>query len=428
LKPVLHRGVLSARLKDNIISLFAIQAVTYLVPLVSLPYLVRVLGTDAFGRVTFAIACTQYFTVLTEYGFNLSATRRAAVLEGNMQELSRLLTATTSLRVLFCVFGFLCLNAIVAWLPRFEEDRALYVFAYVAVVGQAIFPGWLFQGLGRMPVLTACTVAGQLISLAALFTFVKTPSDYRIAAGLQGGAYVVAGLLAWAFLRRKADLDLLWPGWSYIAKVLREGLDVFVSTAAMSLYTTTNIVVLGLLTSPRAVAYFAVADKLIRACHGLTAPISQAVYPHIARLTTDSTDRAFTFIRGLLRWQSALALLVSGLVFAFAGPLVQLLFGSGFAESTLVVRIMAFLPLIVACSNVLGVQTMLNFGMNRSFTRIIVLSGLINLALLFVLATRYAAEGAALAVVATEVAVVALMSVSLHRAGLFSRLFCRAGA
>ena len=419
---------MSRQLRRNITALFTLQAATYALPLISLPYLTRVLGTENFGRVAFAMALTQYFSVLTDYGFNLSATQHVAIAKDDEAELSKILNAVVALKLMLCLSGAFCLAMLLYFVPMLTQDWRLYALAYLAVLGHALFPAWYFQGLERMTAVTACSIVAQLLALLALFASVQDSGDYRTAAALQAAAPLAAGVFAWLILWRSGRLKLCWPGWRYLAQTLQEGWHVFISTAAISLYTTTNIVVLGLLANPQAVAYFAVADKLIKAVHGLTSPLSQAVYPHIARLGAQSRDAALSFIGRLLRWQSLATLAFSCGLFVLADRVVGMLFGPGFEDSTPVVRWMAMLPFIVGLSNVFGVQTMLNFGMRRSFSRILLGSGLINLALLVPLASSYGAEGAAVSVLATELVVVLLMGLSLARGGLLSRILNRSVA
>ncbi|MDP3761262.1 MAG: flippase [Ramlibacter sp.] len=419
---------MSRQLRHNITALFTLQAATYALPLISLPYLTRVLGTENFGRMAFAMAVIQYFTVLTDYGFNLSATQRVAIVKDDEAELSKILSAVVALKFMLCLAGALGLTVLLYFVPVLSQDWRLYALAYLAVLGHALFPVWLFQGMERMTAVTACSIAAQLLSLLALFAWVQDADHYRTAAALQAAAPLAAGVLAWIILWRAGNLRLRWPGRRYLAQTLQEGWHVFISTAAISLYTTTNIVVLGLLTNPQTVAYFAVADKLIKAVHGLTSPLSQAVYPHVARLGAQSRDAALAFIGRLLRWQSLATLAFSCGLFVLADFIVRILFGPGFEESMPVVQWMALLPFVVGLSNVFGVQTMLNFGLKRSFSRILLGSGLINLALLVPLASHYGAQGAAASVLMTELVVVVLMGLSLAREGLLSRLLYRSAA
>lgn len=309
------------------------------------------------------------------------------------------------------------------WLvPAFTKNWLLYVLVYLTVVGNFLFPVWLFQGLERMRHITVFTILARTLVVIAIFAFVHQQSDYRLAAALQASGMVIAGLLAIVFIPRIVRLRLHWPGLAQLRHVIVDGWHVFLSTAAISLYTSSNVFFLGLLTNATAVGYFAAAEKLIKAVQGLVGPVSQAVYPHVAALSARSPKDALAFIAKLLRIQGAATLALSLLLFMLAEPVVHLLLGGRFQESVRLVEWMAVLPFIIGLSNVFGIQTMLNFDMKQSFSRILLASGLINIALIVPLAYWLGAEGAAISVVLTELVVTATMAFALARNGLLRHI------
>lgn len=401
-------------------ALSGLQGAAYLLPLVSVPYLVRVLGSGNFGRTAFALACVQYLVLIVDFGFGFSATRRSALLRDNHAELDRLVSCVAAVRVLLCAVAGIILCAAVALVPPFSADAPLYLAAYLVVVGQALLPGWLLQGLGRMHVLAACVGAGQLLTLAGLLLLVGDPADYRLAVALQGAGACAAAMVAWAYLLAARLARLKWPSRSGMQEAVVEGWPFFLSGASVSLYTSSNTVLLGLVGTPQAVGYFAAADKLVRAVQGLIAPVSQAVYPHVARLAGQSRARTLSFLHKLLKWQGSATLGLSLATFVFAQPLVHLLFGPTFDASVPIVACMAALPAMVGLSNVFGVQTMLNFGMQSSFNRILVVSGVVNVLLVCLLAPGYGGLGVAASIMVTELVVLGAMGFILRRAGLLS--------
>ncbi len=409
-------------LRKNIVSLFILQGANYLLPLITVPYLVRVLGAENFGRIAFAQAFIQYFVVLTDYGFNLSATRAVALVRDDTERLSSLFSAVMIVKSTLMVLGFGVMLLIVKLVPVFDRDWSLYVVVYLLVVGNVLFPIWLFQGLERMRHITTLTLLARTLAVISIFAFVHQRGDYLLAAALQAGGMVIAGLLALAVIPRVVHLHLHWPGVAQLRQVMADGWHVFLSTAAISLYTSSNVFFLGLLTNPTTVGYFAAAEKLIKAVQGLITPVSQAVYPHIATLTSRSHEAALTFIGKLLRVQGGATLILSFLLFILAEPLVDLLLGSQFQASVELVKWMAALPFIIGLSNVFGIQTMLNFDLKHTFSHILVASGFINIALIIPLAHWLGAEGAAISVLLTEIIVTILMSVALMRRGLLHKM------
>jgi polysaccharide transporter, PST family len=415
----------SSRLGENVMALFGLQAVTMALPLLTLPYLLRVLGPENYGRVALAQALVQYFVLVTDYGFNLTATRRVSALRNDPVALGELVGAVTAIKLGLLAVCAVLLVVLVAVVPVFERDWPLYSGAYLAVAGGVVFPIWLLQGLQRMRLVSGCTVAAQLLALAAILMLVRRPSDFWLAATLQASAPGVAGLIALWVLLRTGTLSIAWPTRQAVMQSLAEGWHVFVSTAATSLYSNTNIIVLGLLGSPAAVGQFSAAEKLLRAVQNLISPLSQSVFPHVAQLCAQSERAALDFLYKFLRVTGAFTAILSICIIIFGPAMIEFLFGPLFSSSGHILQLMAPLILIVGISNVLGVQTMLNFGLEKAFSRILIASGLLNLVLLATLVPSLGARGAGIALVATELAVTTMMALALGRTKLLAQLLRR---
>ena len=405
------------RLIENISSLFVLQAANYVLPMVTIPYLVRVLGPDKFGLIAFAQAFIQYFIILSDYGFNLSATRQIAIHRDDPTAISDIFSAVMSVKLGLMLIGFVVMSVIVLLIPRFHANMALYHILFLTVLSNVLFPIWLFQGMERMKYVTVLSLIARSISLIAIFLFVHKESDYLLAAAAQPAGLALSGVLALFSIKRLTRLHLNIPSRQSLRKALDEGWHVFLSTAAISLYTTSSAFILGLIAGNTAVGYFSGADKICKAIQGLFSPISQAIYPHISNLVSKSKEDALAFIRKSLKWIGIGSLMASIALFAFASPLVVLILGDKFLPAVNILRCMAFLPFIVALSNVFGMQTMLTFGMNKAFSKIIIISGLINLILIVPLTCKFGAEGTAISVLITEIIVTVSMGAALQKSG-----------
>jgi len=383
-----------------------LQGANYVLPLITLPYLVRVLGPGKFGLLAFAQAFTQYFVILTDYGFNLTATRQIAIHRDDTKKVSEIFSVVMIIKFALMVVSFLLMAAIVLAVPMFHADWRVYFLTFLMVLGNVLFPVWFFQGMERMKYITVLNISAKFIAVVAIFVFVQKQSDYLIAAGIQSGGFVIAGLLGLFSLRRVAPLRSAFPSWRAIVETLREGWHVFISTGAISLYTSSNTFILGLVTNTVTVGYFSAADKLVRAVQGILTPVSQAIYPHINALARQSREAALTFITKSLKWLGLVSLMGSVLLFIAAEPLVMLVLGSQYAASIALLRWMAFLPFIIAMSNVFGMQTMLTFGMDRLVGRILLLAGLINLTIIVPLVCALGPAGAAISLLIPETFVV----------------------
>lgn len=412
---ILHRGLLrvgidrgprthmtDANLKKNIGALFVLQGANYLLPLVTLPYLVRVLGAETFGRIAFAQALIAYFVFLTEYGFNLSATRAVAQTRQDPEALSRLASAVMIIKSAIMLAGFMLLIAIVFSIPEWRADWPLFAWTYLAVVGSVSFPLWLFQGLERMLHITLHTLLARLVIVVATFGLVRETADYHLAAALQAGAMVLAGLIAHVHLPRIVSIKWTWPGGNEIRRMTREGSHVFVASFAGNVANSSNVFFLGLVAAPAVVGYFAAAEKLIRALQGLIYPVSQAVYPHVARVLERSYDDAIALVSRLARTFSVGAASVSLLVFVFANQITGVMYGDGFRETADIMRLMSSVPLLVALNNIFGAQTLAQFGFGKLLVGSTVLPTIIHVVSLYFVAVRFGASGVAWLVVFTE--------------------------
>ncbi len=406
-------------LRDNIISLFILQGAEYILPLITVPYLVRILGPEKFGLIAFAQAFIQYFVLLTDYGFNLSATRLISIHRHDINRRSQIFWSTIWAKIGLMVVSFCILVSVVFSFQKFRLEWPLYFISFITVTGNVLFPVWYFQGMERMKLISALNISVKVISVAAIFLLVRNEGDYLIVAIIQSGGMVVGGFLSVYFVSKLGQLRFLWPIHSLLIETLKDGWHVFISTAGISLYVSSTAFILGLISGNVAVGYFSAAQKIIKAVQGLITPVSIAIYPRISALAIQSREKALMFIRKTLNWIGSGSLIISIILLLLAKPAVLFLLGHKYVESIAIVRWMAFMPFIVGLSNIFGVQTMVTFGMKKQFSRILLLAGVFNLVILFPLIWAAGAEGAAISLMLTEVIVTVTMAIILQRNGFY---------
>ena len=399
----------------NLFWLYALQGLNYLVPLAVLPYLLRILGVEHYGLIAFAQAFAQYFIILTDYGFNLSATKRIALLRDDRRQVSIVFWSVLVIKCALLVAGALILAAILITVPRFRADAALYAIAYIAVLGNVLFPVWLFQGMEQMRYISVVSGGARILAALLLFVFVHQQADYAIALAIQSGGFLIAGLAGFCVALTHFELSFPQLGVNDLQETLRDGWHLFVSNAAGTLYATTNVFLVGLVAGNVQAGYFAAAERLTRSLQGMLGPITQAIYPHVSGLAARSRETALSFLRQSLLWIGLLSFLPSAVLLLFAHPIAVVLFADAAAGSVAPLRWMAMLPFILAISTVLAIQTMIPFGMERSLSRLYVVAGLSSLALSIPLIYRYGATGGAAGVFLVELCIVIVMWQILKR-------------
>lgn len=406
------------RLLSNFFSLSILQGANYVLPLITLPYLVRVLGPEKYGLIAFAQAFIQYFNILTDYGFNLSATREISIYRDDLQKVSEIFSSVMVIKFGLLVLSLAIMSVLVFSFWKFRQDWLVYYLTFGTVIGQVLFPVWFFQGMEKMKYITFLNITAKLIFTFAIFIFVRQASDFIYVPFLNFLGFLIAGVMALWIIFKDFGIGFRAPSLASVSHQLKEGWYIFISTMAISLYTVSNTFILGIFTNNTIVGYYSGAEKIIKAVQGLLNPISQTIYPYISRLASESKDRAIRFIRKLTYLVGGGSFVLSLVVFVFAGTIVKILLGNQYLESIAVLRILAFLPFIIGLSNIFGIQTMLAFNYKKAFSSVLISASLINIVLAFILVPLYKHIGISFAVIISEIFVTVSMFLYLYHKGI----------
>ncbi|HRP93042.1 MAG: flippase [Ignavibacteriaceae bacterium] len=404
----------------NFTSLSILQVANYIFPLVTLPYLVRVLGAEKYGLVNFAAAFAAYFTIITDYGFNLSATQEISVNRENSNRVSEIFSSVFTIKMMLFVLSSVIFFIIVLVFPIFKENLTLFIVTFLSVLGTALFPLWFYQGIERMKYILIISVSVRLITTILIFVLIKSENDFIKFAGLNTVTQFVIGIIGLQFALNKFGLKYRFPNKTLIIQQLKNGWNLFLSTISINLYTTSNVFILGLFAPANVVGYYAAADKIRMAFQGILSPMSQSVFPYVNKMLSESYDRFISFNKKLFKIALIVGAIISIMLFLFAEPIVNIILGKDYQPSILVLRIIAWLPLIIFLSNVLGIQTMLPMNKQKNFSIILFFAAMISLALLFILVPIYFAIGTAITALATEIFVTLAFFIFVKRNKIFA--------
>jgi PST family polysaccharide transporter len=164
----IYDSIKSSILKNKVLfknfsSLTILQISQYIFPLITFPYLVRVLGPDGYGLVAFATAFVGYFTVITDYGFNLSATRDISINRDNPEKLNQIFNSVITVKIILFFLSVIIFLPIVYGFSKFSDDLEIYLLSFISVLGTTLFPVWFFQGVERMGFITIISVVIKAI-------------------------------------------------------------------------------------------------------------------------------------------------------------------------------------------------------------------------------------------------------------------------
>ncbi len=402
------------RLRHNIAALGVLQAANYLIPLITLPYLTHALGVAAFGRFSFVLAVMAYFVLVTDYGFSWSATRQIAAHRDDPHVVSEVFSATWYAKCLLAFISGLVLIWAVRFVPALRQDAPLYLAGFSLVMGNLLMPVWLLQGLERMREVAIIHVFGRLAALLPLFLLVKTPQDVAWAVFYAGAASIIGGVVALSWISRRGLIQWEKPRWAGIMKAFREGGVLFLSKLYSNSYTLVAPLALGAVSGTTSVGYFALADRIMRVAQALLEPLTQALFPRLSHLYRKDRRAAQHLVEQTAAIIVALAGLTSLALWVAADWIIELLGGGEFGPASAVLRWLAVVPLMMAVSNILGVQIMIPNGLNRAFSRIVGLAAGFGILIILPLVYWKDAQGAAAATLLVELSAAVTMATYLY--------------
>lgn len=360
-------------LLENFLSLGALQIVGYIIPLINLPYLSRILGVEKFGLVFFAFAFMQYFIMLTDYGFGLSATREIAINRHNSNNISNIFSAVTFIKFCLLIISFLILCIMIIFIPKLHQNWLIFILSFLMVVGNAIYPVWFFQGMERMKYITFLNILAKIIFLVLIFIFVKKESDYIIVPLLNSLGFLVSGIIGMYFAIKELGARLYIPKWSTIKKQFKYSSEFFLSRASLSIFTNTNSFCLGLISSTIMVGYYVAAEKIYAAISGLVGPITGALYPFIAK------NKDIKLYKKIFTGVVIVNIFICAFVFIFAPDIITIFYGKDMYNAYKILRIFCFLTMISVPHMMLGYPLLGAMGYTKQVNASIIISSFIHI-------------------------------------------------
>lgn len=409
------KSATSKKLLSNFLSLSFLQLFSYIFPLLTIPYLVRVLGIEYFGLIAFSGAIIGYFVIITQYGFELTAVREVSINKENKDKLIEIFSSVMTIKIIMLFITFLVLLLITFFFEKFEFEKLVYFLTFGMVIGDVLFPRWFFQGIEQMKYITYINVISRIVFTALIFVFVTSQEDFYIVPILNSLGVIVGGVYSIYFIKKKFDIKFKFQTWERIKFYLIDSWYIFISHIGINLYTNALTIILGFFAPLSVVGYYSAAEKLIRAVISLSRPIYQTVYPHIMSLMKESEDKALSFIRKVVIYSFLFSLLVSLLIFLLSDFIVNILYGNDFKLTILLLQILSILPIIVGLSNITGVQVMMAYDLKKEFSKIIVVIGFLSLLISIPLTYFYQSIGVAISSILSELFILISINIFLYK-------------
>jgi PST family polysaccharide transporter len=386
-------------LLSDIASVYGVQMASYIFPLMTVPYLSRVLGPEMWGLVAMALAFGTYGHLIVEYGFIYSASRELAGVD-DRSKIEEIIAGVTGAKAILSVIVIVLACAANFSIPLFYRHPLLLWAAVVSELLMAALPNYFFYGMQRVATGSLLDISARAASVLGIFFLVRRPEDAWLYFALQAAGSFVALIIGhWMIY---SQFSLRAPRLREAVRMLKEGGAMFLFRSSHSMFTLGNAFVLGLFAPAQAVGYYAGAEKINAAAVGLLSPLSTALYPRTASMAKIDLVKAARLTRISPLVMMAVSL-VLGLVMWLAAPLVErIILGPQFGPSGAVLQILALRAPLVAWTYVIGFQWLLVLGLERPFQKVTIAALIINILLATCLAPRFTYIGMAWAVVLSQ--------------------------
>ncbi|MBS4636159.1 MULTISPECIES: oligosaccharide flippase family protein [Aeromonas] len=269
-------------LSKNILSLMLVQFSNYIAPLLVLPYLSRVLGLEGFGTVAMSMSLCSIALIITDYGFGISAPYWLARNKENKRMVADYLGAIFTVKL----FLFLITSAFVLLYFRLgntiPDISSIHIAIITSIFFQSFQPNWFFLGIEKMKKITISMVSAKLLYVFLIFIFIKEKNQtdsvliFFALSNLLATSIGVISIYKEGYWISMADRKKCYT-------LLKEGGVFFVSRLAVGVYTSASTFLVGSFSGTNAAALYNSAEKLYQAGQSIISPVSQALFPYLAR-------------------------------------------------------------------------------------------------------------------------------------------------
>lgn len=358
---------------ENFSYLSALQIFNLILPLLTYPYLIRVLGKETYGLIVFAQATIAYLQILVGFGFNMSATKEISIHRDNPDKLSEIVSSVYIIKSLLFILSFLILLALILLIPEAKDYKLLFILTMWLCLYDVLYPIWYFQGIEKMKYITFITLTSRLIFVLMIFILIHSPSDYLFIPAINGIGALIAGFISIYIVIRVHHIKFKIQSINILTIYIKDSFHIFISTISAKIYVQANKVIIGTLLGMTEVAYYDLGEKITTLLKVPQSLLSQALFPKVSK------EKNSLFVKKIFKFSILFNLGLFLLTLVISRYVVLILGGKDMLESVWVINILALSVPIIAMSNIFAIQLLIPFGYPKKFTRVLVAGGVIYL-------------------------------------------------
>ena len=391
-----------------------LTASSVIFPMITFPYLERILMPEGMGKVSFAISIVTYFNMFAQLGIPVYGIRACAKVRDDRKELSRTASELLLLNILTSVISYIVLFAAIFLIPRLRNEKLLFMILCPMIIMDAVGMEWLYKALEKYTFITVRSILFKLISVVAIFLMIHDQKDYVIYAGLYLIASHASNIVNLFFIRKHAD-----PAPCSIKRVLKHLKPVsifFAMSCATTVYLNLDMVMLGGMVGDTEAGYYDAAVKIKSVLVSMVTALGAVLLPRISYYVEHNETEKFREICTKAYKFVVMAATPLMVYFTiFAPESVLLISGKEFVNSILPMRIIMPTLLFIGITNIIGIQILIPLGKERYVLLSVVAGAVVDLIINLLLIPRFGAAGAATGTVTAEAVVLIVQTVILKK-------------
>lgn len=396
------RAILSRNTVKNGVWLYLLQLFNTVIPLITLPYITRILGAAEYGVFSIALNIIGYYQVIVEYGFGMSATRKVALCDKETAGLSRIFSTVLVARSALVV-ACLAFTGIYCLINRVNPSQCLcLVILSVSMLGYCAQQDWLFQGMQDMKYISIANIVARTISVALIFLLVKRPEDLLLYCLLHSASPAFSGILSLFMASLKYRIRLIRILWQEVWEELKSGWYVFTTQLSSKVFGAIGITILGVVAAEAEVGIYSAIQKVPNTIMLAWTPISQVLYPVSSKMMQKSYTEGKQFVEKMRRLFLPVFFAMALLISLFSRPIITIAFGVEYGISHYwVIPLLAWLVVSIN-NNFWGIQILLGGGFDKQYSKCFQLGVVCTILFNLVLIWFLGGTGAAIAPLLSE--------------------------
>lgn len=388
---------------ESFFSLSILNGVNILLPLLTLPYILRVVGAANYGTYAYVYAIISYLLLISNYGFNFSATKQIAQNRDNKKQIDIIYNSVIVSRLLLTLAGTIFFAALSFILLDNADKQILFILGLGIVLGDVFNPVWLFQGMEKMRYMTIVNALSKIIFTMLIFIIVSKADDFRYLTLINSFGFLLAGLTSTIIAKKQFGISFFLPKLKDVKFQIKEGATLFGTSVGTNLYGNANVFILNFFVGESSLGIYAAAEKIIKALQTITSPITQALFPYIGN---DFRNRPIAYKLAKIKklaFVIFIILIVPNLIIFFgANTLVQLFGGVEFKDSATLLKVMSPVIIIGTMNYVLGVIGLVNLNKQKLFFLGVMIAGVVSVIFLMITIPHWGVLSASIAIPLSE--------------------------